>query len=78
MGVVTTLMGLPVSDRTLGGFQFSPMGEGILCWISNGRQLRIGFLDLQTYKSEQYITLEGQGQEENDFSVQVSGQPLKL
>ena len=76
VGVVTTLMGLPVSDRTLGGFQFSPMGEGILCWISNGRQLRIGFLDLQTYKSEQYITLEGQGQEENDFSVQVSGDQI--
>lgn len=76
VGVVTTLMDLPVNDSTIGSFEFLPMGEGILCWISNGKQLRIGFLDLQTYKSEQYITLEGQGIEENKFSVQVSGEQI--
>lgn len=70
---ITELIGVPVNSRTAKSFKFAPFGDDMLVWLESGRSLRLGVLDLETYKSSQFITLEAMGQGEAEFQVQAVG-----
>lgn len=71
---LTQLMGIPVNASTVDGFSFYPFDDRILATYSNGKSLRLGLLDMDTYKSDQFITIDGKQGEENVFQVQTTGE----
>lgn len=69
------LIGVPVNSLTLDAFRFLPFEDEMLCMISNGLQLNIGLLDMQTYESDRFITIDGLVQDE-EWEVQVHGKQI--
>lgn len=75
--ILDHLAGVPVNSLTVDNFRFLPFGEQMLCMISNGMSLSLGYLDLQTYKSDQFVTLDdlqlGRG-----WDVQTAGDKILI
>lgn len=74
----TELVGVPVSARTVKQFQFAPFGADMLVYIPSGDSMRIGILDLETNKSDKYITVDAQSPSDVTPEVQVIGQQIFL
>lgn len=72
--VMDELMDIPVNADTIDKFQFWSFGERLLSGYFNGRDMRLGFVDMSAYTSDQYILIEGGGKETAPFPVQVSGE----
>ncbi len=74
--VIDELMDIPVNADTIGRFRFFPFGEHLLASYFNGRDMRLGILDMSTYTSDRYISIEGGGKESQSFPVQVAGEHI--
>lgn len=71
--LIDELLDIPVNADTIRNFQFLPFGDQLAVYYFNGRDMRLGILDMTTYKSDQYILVEGSGKESGPFPVQVLG-----
>lgn len=75
--IVDHLVGVPVNSLTVDSFRFLSFGDQMLCMISNGTSLNLGYLDLQTYKSDQYVTLENLSLDRG-WDVQTAGDKILI
>lgn len=73
--ILDHLVGVPVNSLTVDSFRFFSFGEQMLCAASSGTSLNLGYLDLQTYKSDQYVTLENLSLE-SGWDIQTAGDKI--
>lgn len=76
--VLESVMDVPVTAATASRFDFYTMQGSVLVSIDNGKDLRLGYLDMNTYDSKQYITIEGNGREDNVFDVRPGKETIAV
>lgn len=74
--LIDELLDIPVHAGTIEGFSFFPFGDELLVSYFNGRDMRLGFLDMTTYTSSRYILIEGGAKQSSPFVVQVCGENI--
>ena len=74
--IIDELLDIPVNADTIEGFSFYPFGDALLVSYFNGRDMRLGFLDMTTYTSSQYILVEGSAKQSGLLAVQVCGENI--